>query len=85
MASMQDPHPPGSPESEAYQSHLAAALRPENMHRYLGRGVEDIIGGAMQASTSISSVLAESHDERAYDQQSNGYSQTGYGMPSGDD
>lgn len=70
MASLHNPHPPGSAESEAYHGHLVHMAQPANMHRYLGREVADLIGEATTASAAAKTqqLISSSHDERAYDQ-----------------
>lgn len=56
MASLHNPYPPGSAEAEAFHGHLVHAAQPENMHNYLGRGLEEIIHKATKAADAVAQV-----------------------------
>ena len=68
MATLHNPHEPGTPESEAYHQHLVEASKPQNMHRFLGSDLSQLVAGATKASALVQAVVNTSHDERLYDQ-----------------
>jgi hypothetical protein len=51
LAALHNPHEPGSPESEKYHGLLNEAALPQNMHKYLGVPMDELVTRATKAST----------------------------------